>query len=116
MLLADAGVPGALIPVFGGFGVAGLFLTAAVVSGGFWLVHGVTAPRARRVFLISTAVACLVAAPLVAFLGQPREFFGPPRLVEYTIAAAVLAVVGIIALVKFRKPAPPSKGHNNPIA
>lgn len=94
-LLADAGVGPLVIPILGGLGIAGLFLAAAAVFGGLWIVHGSSAPKARRRFLMVTAVGCWGAAVPIAFLGTPRLF-------EYWIGAAVLAVVGLIALLKLR--------------
>lgn len=93
---ADAGVPPVLIPIAGGLCVSGLLLATAAVFGGLWLIRGSTASRERRRFFLATAVGCLVAAVPVALLGTTKVF-------EYWIAAAVVAVVGLLALRKFRQ-------------
>jgi hypothetical protein len=97
-LFADAGFGPLVIPVLGGLGIAGAFLAAAVVAGGFWAIRGSAAPRARRFFLITTAVLCLGTALVVGLLGETQP--------QFLLVAASLAVMGVSLLIVLRSVAP----------
>jgi O-antigen/teichoic acid export membrane protein len=97
-LFADAGPGPLIVPILGGLGVAGAFLAAAIVAGGFWALRGSEAPRARKFFLVTTAALCLGAALVFGMLGETQS--------EFLLAAAVLAVMGVGLLIVLRSVAP----------
>ena len=72
-LFADAGPPDVVfIPFLGVMGVAGIFLVVGLVAGGFWLLNGPAAQRARKLFLVAGAFVCSVAS---LFLGMMWWFW-----------------------------------------
>lgn len=97
-LLGDAGPGPLIVPILGGLGVAGLFLAAGVVAGGYWLVHGSAAPRARKFFLRVTGVLGLGASVVLGLMAETQP--------EYGIAGAVFALVGLVAFVALFRSGP----------
>jgi hypothetical protein len=82
LVFADVG------PVFLGLlglvPVAALFGAAAVVAGGYWLLHGRAAPWSRRVFLGIGGLLCLCGAAMAS----ARDF----EDVRYPLVAVMLAL------------------------
>ena len=102
-LLADAG-PGPLIyPLAGSLAIAAVFLSAAIITGGLWLVkrsNKHTAPYFRRIFWFSLGGAALFGTAVPGVIG----LFLPPVL----IVAVAMFGAGVYAIVLgFQSPTSP---------
>ena len=97
-LFGDAGPGPLIVPILGGLGIAGVFLAAGVVAGGYWLVHGSAAPRARKFFLWVTGVFGLGASIVLGLMAETQP--------EYGIAGAVFAPLGLVAFVALFRSGP----------
>jgi hypothetical protein len=93
-ILADAGPGPLLAPIGGAVAIAGLFLSCAIVSAGFWIIRSARnqeAVGAKRTFWISLGSVCICIAVPLGLLGL--------FLVILLPLALLLLVVGIVLIV-----------------
>lgn len=93
-IVADAGPGPLLLPLGGSALVAGIFLSLAVVAGGWWFARWMQdrpAPKSRRLFWHFSGCAALFAALPVAVFGlfMPLLF----------LVAIILLVLGVTCIV-----------------